>query len=338
MLAFDIGGANLKLADGQGSVAAAAFALWKAPERLAEELRKLADASYSGRLVVTMTGELADCYASKTEGVRHILSAVDEAFPAADRWIYLVDGRFVRSEEAAEKPLLTAASNWHALASFAARYLKREKCGMLIDVGSTTTDIIPIVDGQPAAEGTTDTTRMAAGELYYSGVERTACCAIKDFVDYRSGQLLIAKEFFATMKDVYIVLGKLKENADDCDTADNRPATKANAVRRLGKLVCADELEFNDRDAQKIAKELAEHQVERLNDCLMQVLYSDALDGDVDRIILSGHGEFLARAALKMAKEDIDPPLVSLTAELGPEVSRCATAHALAILARERLP
>ena len=56
---------------------------------------------------------------------------------------------------AIESPLLAAASNWHALARFAGRYVPRGT-GLLVDIGSTTCDIIPLVDGEPASGGRTD--------------------------------------------------------------------------------------------------------------------------------------------------------------------------------------
>ena len=50
-------------------------------------------------------------------------------------------------------------------------------------------------------------------------------------------------------------------------------------------------------------------------------------------IILSGHGEFLARDALELGQ--IKTQISSLAGELGPHISRSAPAHALAVLARE---
>ncbi len=51
------------------------------------------------------------------------------------------------------------------------------------------------------------------------------------------------------------------------------------------------------------------------------------------RAVISGSGEFLARRLL--ARLGLDVPIVSLREELGPALSRAATAHALAVLARE---
>ena len=51
------------------------------------------------------------------------------------------------------------------------------------------------------------------------------------------------------------------------------------------------------------------------------------------KIIVSGHGDFLVSAALEHVQERA--PIVRLSHELGTAFSRCASAHALAVLARE---
>ena len=75
-LALDIGGANIKVADGLGFAATTAFSLWREPTRLTDALRAvLAGSPPADHLAVTMTGELADCFATKAEGVQKILDA-----------------------------------------------------------------------------------------------------------------------------------------------------------------------------------------------------------------------------------------------------------------------
>ncbi|HET6881074.1 MAG TPA: hydantoinase/oxoprolinase family protein, partial [Pirellulales bacterium] len=140
ILAFDIGGANLKAADGRGFAACRPFPLWQRPAELAGALTALmTEAPSAEKVVVTMTGELADCFATKTEGVAHILHSVQQAAGRRELLVYRVDGSIVRVEAALQQPLLAAASNWHALARFAARYCHGDTA-LLIDIGSTTTD------------------------------------------------------------------------------------------------------------------------------------------------------------------------------------------------------
>jgi len=102
---------------------------------------------------VTITGELADCYASKKEGIGHIAAEVKKVFPGAV--FYGSDGNFYA--DAADHRLLSAA-NWSASARYVGSIHKNI---LFIDVGSTTTDIIPIIDGIPVA-GLTDFQRSPA--------------------------------------------------------------------------------------------------------------------------------------------------------------------------------
>lgn len=184
-LALDIGGANLKHSDGRSVVGSRPFALWRYPERLADELRSIvAAAPACDQLVVTMTGELADCFATKSEGVASIIQSVQQAVGGMPIRVYLTDGRLVDPDTAAANPGLAAASNWHVLARFAGRYAPIGSA-LLLDVGSTTCDVIPLVDGRPVAVGRDDTSRLLSGELVYTGIERSPVCAVARRSVYR---------------------------------------------------------------------------------------------------------------------------------------------------------
>ena len=163
---------------------------------------------------------------------------------------------------AARAPDAVAAANWHALAHFARRYAAGRS--LLLDVGSTTTDIVGFDEQQVLARGRNDTERLLAGELLYTGVERTPVCAVVRSVPYRDQQCPVAGEVFATMRDVYLILGKLPEAARDIHTADGRPATKINARARLGRMICADQQQFHHRDAAAMAEYVAATQLEQL--------------------------------------------------------------------------
>ena len=330
-LGIDVGGANLKISDGDGFAASLAFALWKQPQELPAAMRGLlADAPASDGLAVTMTGELADCFATKAEGVRFILYAASAAAGLRTIRVYIRDGRFVPPALARADPQAAAASNWHALARFSGRYAPAG-AALLVDLGSTTCDIIPLVDGQPRASGHTDTSRLLAGELGYTGIERSPVCAITDRVSYRGQLCPVAQELFATARDVYLVLEELAEQPQNTDTADGRPATRAAALARLGRVICADGEEFNEQDGMSLACAVADAQAARLAGAVQQVL--QRLPAPPAKVILAGHGDFLMRRVL--AECGISVPIVSLAEKLGPELSRCATAYAVAVLARE---
>ncbi len=62
-----------------------------------------------------------------------------------------------------------ASANWRASATVVAS-LRGD--ALFIDLGSPTTDIVPIVAGAVAARGYTDAERLASGELVYAGLVR----------------------------------------------------------------------------------------------------------------------------------------------------------------------
>jgi probable H4MPT-linked C1 transfer pathway protein len=331
-LAIDIGGANLKAADGCGYAASRPFAIWRHPEQLAAELTQLLEAPpLSDSLAVTMTAELADCFETKAEGVRQILDAVQAATFGRTICVYQVDGQLVGVEEARKTPLLAAASNWHALAAYANRYVAAWPA-LLIDLGSTTADVIPLDSSGPIAGGLNDSERLANGELVYTGVERTPLCALVRSLPWQGHDCPVAAELFATAADAYLMLGELPEEPENCDTADGRSRTWPHALARLARMVCADADSFTAQDARQAAATVREAQLELIQAAVEKVV--TRMGAPPKTVITSGHGEFLLRHLLARLPWHAD--VLSLTEELGPAVSRCAPAHALAVLARER--
>jgi len=331
-LALDIGGANIKAADGRGFALGCAFPLWKQPQQLALKLRRmLAEAPPSDHIVATMTGELADCFPTKRAGVLSILESLQEAVDGRHTRVYALDGSLLTPLVAGRRHGEVAAANWHALARFAGRFLSPGP-GLMLDIGSTTCDLIPFEDGCPRPLGLDDTRRLMAGELVYTGIQRSPLCAVARQVPYRGQLCPLAQELFATTLDAYLTLDILPEDPAGTLTADGRPATRACARNRLARAICADDEIFGERDAVVMAEAIQEAQVELLLTALERMLPRWSGEPPAS-VVLSGHGEFLGRRV--MAEFAPHARVVSLREELGAVVSRCAPAHALAVLARE---
>src|SRR5207302_1770736 len=107
--------------------------------------------------------------------------------------------------------------------------------GVLIDIGSTTSDLIPLSDGRARPLGLTDTDRLRTGELVYAGVRRTPVCALAGQLPFRGVTTGLAAELFATTLDVYLTLGEVSADSSDRATADGRPATPEAAIARLAR-------------------------------------------------------------------------------------------------------
>jgi probable H4MPT-linked C1 transfer pathway protein len=319
IVGLDIGGANLKAASATGPALSRRFALYRTPQRLPAELRTLL-AAFPGvtGLAVTMTGELCDCYPTKRAGVNAILAAVEEASAGLPTHVYLTSGRLATIAEARAEPLLAAASNWLALATVAAR-LAGAGPALLLDIGSTTTDAIPLLDGRPIPQGRTDPDRLQSGELLYQGVRRTPVCALLGVAG--------AAEFFATMHDVYLILGRIPEDPTDTDTADGRPATIEAAHDRLARMVLADRETSTPGERRVLAERLAYWQREGIR--LMVELIAGRLPAPPHTVVVAGSGRFLAREVA----QETDATVLDLADLWGPDRSTAACAHALALLA-----
>ncbi len=210
--------------------------------------------------------------------------------------VYLTNGTLVSPQVVLRQPLLAAASNWHALARFAGRYVKKG-CGLLIDIGTTTCDIIPLVDGQPVTLGRTDPTRLVNGELIYTGVQRSPVCAVLRGVVWRGKKCPVAHEVFATMWDVYLLLGDLREEPESMHAADRRPATKEFAHNRLARDDLHDREMFNEADALAAAQNIARTQLNRIATVAHYVM--SRLQSPPTKVVISAAASFWPGTCLK---------------------------------------
>jgi probable H4MPT-linked C1 transfer pathway protein len=333
LVALDIGGANLKAADGLGWSASVAFPLWQRWRELPEALVTLVAERRPRRLVATMTGEICDCYPSRAAGVAQIaeslLAASGRAGCAEPPAVYLVDGRLVPVAEAITDWRLAAASNWHATARLAATLLPSAD-GLLLDIGSTTTDIVPLRDGRPAPHASDDAGRMLCRELVYTGVERTPVAAVAPCLPHRGKLRPVASERFADSRDAWLVLGALAEDPAAHDTADGGPATRDAARVRLARTMLLDPEDYTMADATEAADDIAARQAALVSLALEHVAHAG--DGPPETIVLAGHGDRLAERALDRA--GWRPRIERLADAVGPGAARAAPAHALALLAR----
>ncbi len=325
IVGVDIGGANLKYADANRIAISRIFPMWRHPQQLADALAEdLGRMNKIDALAVTMTGELADCFLDRAIGVDHIVSHACQAAKqlGIDQVaFYAVDGRFRDADEARRNVDLVAAANWHALASFVAKEIVSD--ATLIDIGSTTTDIIPIAAGRVATSATTDDDRLAEGSLVYVGCRRTPVCALVDRLRFRDREFSVMNEVFATIDDARMILGTVPEDAADKDTADRRPRTRDFAANRLARMIGLDRRTVSAADAQELARQVILSAQRRLREGLQTIPPASV-------ILISGHGQDL----LDLADHKT---VLQLSDQLGPAVARCAPSYAVASLYRSQM-
>jgi len=328
VLGWDIGGVNTKgarVAQGRVMAARAApYELQRDPGALAPLLRRLAGdlgAAPGDAHAVTMTAELSQLFRTKREGVEFVLDAVASAFTEACVRVWTVDARWLTAAQARREPHTVAAANWAATARFVARL---DPDCLLIDVGSTTTDIVPITGGVPRAAGKNDTERLREGELVYTGALRTPTEAIAATVPVSGRPTGVSAEGFALAGDVHLWRGELAPEDYSVPTPDGRPATRVFAGERLARVVCADREMLDDEGIGAIADALWDAQATRLRDA---VLRARVRWPGLARAVVTGLGAFLAAEAARRAGLQV----IHLADRLGP-AARHAPAAAVALM------
>ncbi len=166
---------------------------------------------------------------------------------------------------------------------------------LILDIGSTTTDIIPIIDGKLVDVGFSDASRLQQDSLVYTGVIRTPIMALAQKLMLNGKEVNVAAEYFATMADVYRLTGELAANVDMVDTADGKGKSTMAAARRLARMVGDD---INDEGVQNQVEEkwlgLARHCRDIQQKQIQQALIKHWRAGMP--VIGVGAGAFLAKS------------------------------------------
>lgn len=301
VIGWDIGGVQSKYAAlGPGGIPVGKgclpFEVWKGPDGLDQVLRNLASGINSpghALMAVTMTAELCDCFQTKKEGVLFVLDSFRRSFPSNPVWCVSGNGEWKTLEEALSFPARFAATNWRPAATWLAR--KLGSC-LWVDTGSTTTDIIPLVDGVPVPIGGTDTERLAHGELVYTGVIRSNPNALAYQVPVKGSMCGVADERFCSMGDCYLILGDIEAFSYSVSTCDGRPADVPHALSRLARLVCSDSENMDMHEATLMATFLRERQILAITEAMLQVC--SRFDFPLP-VICTGAGKFLATEAAR---------------------------------------
>jgi probable H4MPT-linked C1 transfer pathway protein len=339
VIGWDIGGAHLKAARVKHgrveAVVQAATPLWLGLDSLHAAFDVLsAQLGHADRHVITMTGELCDAFPSRREGVAGLAAiAANHLSPAAPS-LYAGRAGFVELGEAASHAVDIASANWHASAALLALKLPD---ALFIDIGSTTTDIIPIVGGQVAAVGYTDAERLAAGELIYTGMTRSFVMSLASRAPFRGAWTPLMNEYFASSADVHRILGDLPDGADKMSTADGGEKTVEASRARLARMIGRETDEGSDLEWTGLAAWFAEAQIRQITDATFLRLSRNDVAAAAP-VVAAGVGEGLAAEAARRLRRPClgFSSLISAPAE----ASHCAPAVAVALLGanREALP
>lgn len=336
IIGWDMGGAHLKAARLEsGRIVAATQVpcpLWLGLHHAADALARARVAVGDAPIhAITMTGELADIFPSRAAGVAALAERFGAVLIPSEVLIYGGRAGFLKPENAADHVDDVASANWHATAAFVGAH---EPNALFADMGSTTTDLIPLVAGEVVAEGYTDRGRLATGELVYTGLTRSFLMSICTRVPFRGRWIPLMNEYFANMADIYRVLGEIDESADQHDTADNRGKTREYSLARLARMTGRDAADASDGEWTALAQWFAESQLRMVEDAA-RLLISRGILAEGAPVVGAGAGRhILQRLAARLGRSfrSFDSYL-DITPRARAWTSTCAPAVAVAHLA-----
>jgi len=336
VMGWDLGGAHVKAALVSAGLVRR---VWQRPCPLWQDLGALpqtvADltqtAGSPGIHAITMTGELADVFADRAQGVRALLDMFGSAVSARRCVVYAHPARFLAPRGALRWPLAVASMNWSATAAWVAHRLPD---ALLLDVGSTTTDLVPLAAGAMTASGVTDGERLASEELVYTGVVRTPVMAMAARIPFDGAWHAPMAEHFATSADIYRLTHELPPGADQLPSADGAGKSRRESARRLARMLGRD-FEMASMIAwEQCARFVADAQLWSLQQACERVLSRSAMPPRAP-IVGAGVGRFLAK---KLARRLLRPyrDFSRLVPSRGADAhwtASCAPAVAVALLA-----
>lgn len=270
MIGIDVGGANLKIADDDG-VHIHYCPLWK-ESNLAEIISEY---SSNDNAFVVMSGELADGFFNKSEGIEFIVDAVKKTFPNA--LFYGTDGKF-HTEACFE----LAAANWLASVDFLKEIYPN---ALMLDIGSTTADIVPFASFESLLR-MTDTDRLQSGYLVYTGMLRTPVATLASSAVIDSKRTPFSTEYFSCSGDVHFVLENIDESDYSSATPDGKEVSREACLRRLARTVCADLEEIGEDGAFAVAESFWQAQKSLVCDAV----FAAKEKSKADKVLVGGIG------------------------------------------------
>jgi probable H4MPT-linked C1 transfer pathway protein len=314
VIGWDIGGAHAKACLLQGGeavdVAQWSCPLWMGMDKLQAVLhsaRQRWEGLPAAQHAVTMTGEMVDLFADREDGVRKIAATLARSLPAPSSTssneepgsvhFFAGDAGWCRDAEVPALWNAIASANWLATARHAAQ---RIGTGLLIDIGSTTTDVIAFMEGRILTRNRTDAQRLASGELVYHGVVRTPLCAVARRIGWRGAPHNVMNEFFATSADVYRLTGELNPAHDLHPSADNASKDPTATRQRLARMIGLDARDGSADAWLDFARSWRALQVDLLGGEVRRVIEAHGLPNDTT-IVSAGCGDFLVSDVIDRA-------------------------------------
>ena len=296
---WDIGGAHIKVArctsEGQlERVIQVPCPLWQGLEQLDIAIQAVFSQLKNQHDItaITMTGELVDIFPDRQAGVVEIIACLSRYIDDDKLHIYAAELSWLSAQQAPNSWQYIASRNWQASSSLVSQHQEQ---GLFVDLGSTTCDIIPFINGHAIPQEVDDIGRQISRELLYTGTIRTPIIALSQTAVFNGSLVSLAAEVFATTGDIWCLLDKINPDIIQDNSADGYPWDHASCARRIARLLGTDSSQAPLQHWQQLAQWFAEHQYHQINLAILQVLSTHSQLSPNAPIIGAGIGRFIIK-------------------------------------------
>ena len=327
-LGIDIGGAHIKIVclNIKKEVCYVGYKqcpLWKGIENLKREIKFINSliTNKNNKCCITMTGELCDIFKNRRSGAKEIIK-VCKLINCRKFYYTKLDEMFTSRPKFDE----IISMNWHSIGKLSE---KKVKNAILIDFGSTTTDLICIKNGQMKYESSDDFGRINNSELLYTGFMRTPLFAITPYINYIKKRIKLIPENFSNTSDIYRIKKEIKKNFDIDNTLDNRSKTLESSMQRVSRSLGFDFKKEDQRLIKKISEEISNIQLKEIAKKIFEMMKTYGLKKNTS-IIISGIGQDVLINFLKSRKKTV-LSLANFIKGRNRKLNKIATYHAPAL-------
>ncbi len=240
-IGWDIGGANTKVCvfDKEFNIIeikSKNINVWKNFKKLNDYFHEISNQynNYNIQNFITITAESCDNFDNRRSGIISIIENCNLNIYGS-KLFYSNNGKYLKYDEALLNPDSLFSTNW----MLTLKYLNTlEDINLIIDVGSTTTDII--YKNMSIEENIDDHKRLANNTLFYAGVIRTPLPMLINKVSFFSKEMSLVNEVFSTTGDIFNVTNDIDFDQLDYIGADSLNYTKKNSYMRIARSLGLD--------------------------------------------------------------------------------------------------
>ena len=220
------------------------------------------------------------------------------------------NGKYVNYDTAIKSTEKLFSTNWILTSKFL-NYKKN--IDLIIDVGSTTTDII--FKDMNIENNINDHMRLTNKTLLYLGVVRTPLPMIADNIKYKGRDISLVNEVFATTGDIFNINNDIDFSDLDYLGSDNLQFTKENSFTRLARVIGLDYKDCQEKHLIDVANNFKNIFISKIIDNIRAIdkkiqregltAFSDNID---DFTISSiGEGRFIIKEMCKIYNINYTP-------------------------------